>query len=45
MAFIKEHGLELPLVARAAARYHDFAAGNEMVDSAAVARLYERAKS
>jgi 3-hydroxyisobutyrate dehydrogenase len=45
MAFIKEQGLELPLVARAAARYHDFAAGNEMVDSAAVARLYERAKS
>ena len=45
MAFIKEQGLELPLVARAAARYHDFAAGNEMVDSAAVARLYERAKN
>ena len=45
MAFIKEQGLELPLVARADARYHDFAAGNEMVDSAAVARLYERAKS
>ena len=45
MAFIQEHGLELPLVARAAARYHDFAVGNEMVDSAAVARLYERAKS
>jgi 3-hydroxyisobutyrate dehydrogenase len=45
MAFVKEHGLELPLVARAANRYHDFAAGNEMVDSAAVARLYEKAKS
>ncbi len=45
MAFIKEQGLELPLVARAAARYHDFAVGNEMVDSAAVARLYERAKN
>jgi 3-hydroxyisobutyrate dehydrogenase len=45
MAFIQEHGLELPLVARAAARYHDFAMGNEMVDGAAVARLYERAKS
>jgi 3-hydroxyisobutyrate dehydrogenase len=45
MAFIQEHGLELPLVARAAARYHDFAVGNEMVDGAAVARLYERAKS
>lgn len=45
MTFIQEHGLELPLVARAAARYHDFAAGNEMADSAAVARLYERVKS
>ena len=45
MAFIQEHRLELPLVARAAARYHDFAAGNEMVDGAAVARLYERVKS
>jgi len=45
MAFIQEHGLELPLVARAAARYHDFAAGNEMVDGAAVARLYEKVKS
>lgn len=45
MAFIKAHGLELPLVARAAARYHDFAAGNDMADSAAVARLYEKAKS
>jgi 3-hydroxyisobutyrate dehydrogenase len=45
LAFIKELGLDLPLVARAAARYHDFAAGNEMVDGAAVARLYERAKS
>jgi 3-hydroxyisobutyrate dehydrogenase len=45
LAFIKELDLDLPLVARAAARYHDFAAGNEMVDGAAVARLYERAKS
>jgi 3-hydroxyisobutyrate dehydrogenase len=45
MAFVQELGLDLPLVARAAARYHDFAAGNEMVDGAAVARLYERAKS
>jgi 3-hydroxyisobutyrate dehydrogenase len=45
LAFIQQQGLDLPLVARAAARYHDFAAGNEMTDSAAVARLYERAKS
>jgi 3-hydroxyisobutyrate dehydrogenase len=44
MGFVKELGLDLPLVARAADRYHDFAAGNEMMDSAAVARLYERAK-
>ncbi len=43
MTFIQDLGLELPLVARAAARYHDFAAGNAMVDGAAVARLYERA--
>jgi hypothetical protein len=42
MAFTQELGLELPLVARAAARYHEFAGGNEMADSAAVARLYER---
>jgi hypothetical protein len=32
-------------VARAAARYHEFAADNEMQDSAAVARLYERTRS
>jgi len=31
--------------ARAAGRYHDFAADNEMADSAAVARLYERTRS
>jgi len=45
LAFIADLGLDLPLVARAAARYHDFAHDNEMVDGAAVARLYERAKS
>jgi 3-hydroxyisobutyrate dehydrogenase len=45
LAFIEELGLDLPLVVRAAVRYHDFAAGNEMVDGAAVARLYEQAKS
>ena len=33
---------EAPDLARAAARYHEFAGGNEMADSAAVARLYER---
>ena len=45
MGFVKELGLDLPLVARAAARYHEFAADNEMQDSAAVARLYERTRS
>lgn len=44
MTFIKAHGLDLPLIARAAARYHDFAAGNPMIDGAAVARLYEKPK-
>jgi 3-hydroxyisobutyrate dehydrogenase len=44
MAFVRAHGLELPLVARAAERYHDFAAGQPMQDGAAVARLYEKAK-
>jgi 3-hydroxyisobutyrate dehydrogenase len=45
LAFIQQLGLDLPLVARAAARYHEFAGGNEMADSAAVARLYERTRS
>jgi len=45
LAFVQELGLDLPLVARAAARYHEFADGNEMVDSAAVARLYERTRA
>ena len=44
LAFVQELGLDLPLVARAADRYHEFADGNEMVDSAAVARLYERTR-
>ena len=44
MAFVKAHGLELPLVSEAAERYHDFAGDNPMVDSAAVARLYEKPK-
>ncbi|MBN9587613.1 MAG: 2-hydroxy-3-oxopropionate reductase [Alphaproteobacteria bacterium 64-11] len=45
MAFVGGLGLDLPLVARAAARYHDFAGTNEMADSAAVARLYECPRS
>ena len=45
LAFVQQLGLDLPLVARAAARYHEFAGGNEMADSAAVARLYERTRS
>jgi 3-hydroxyisobutyrate dehydrogenase len=45
MTFVQQLGLDLPLVARAASRYHEFAGGNEMADSAAVARLYERTRS
>ena len=45
IAFVNAHGLELPLIARAAERYHAFAADRPMQDSAAIARLYERAKS
>jgi 3-hydroxyisobutyrate dehydrogenase len=45
LGFIQELGLDLPLVARAVARYHEFAEGHEMSDSAAVARLYERKQS
>ena len=45
MAFVKAHGLELPLIARAAARYHEFAHGRPMQDSAAVAQLYEKSQS
>lgn len=45
MAFVKARGLALPLVTEAAARYHEFARGNPMVDSAAVARLYEKQTS
>jgi 3-hydroxyisobutyrate dehydrogenase len=45
MAFVGAHGLELPLIARAAERYHDFAEGQPMQDGAAVARLYEKPKS
>ena len=43
--FVKAHNLELPLLAKAVERYHTFAADNEMVDGAAVARLYEKPKS
>lgn len=45
MTFVKAHNLELPLLAKAVERYHAFAADNEMVDGAAVARLYEKPKS
>lgn len=45
MKFVKAHDLELPLLAKAVERYHAFAADNEMVDGAAVARLYEKPKS
>ena len=45
MKFVKAHDLELPLLAKAVERYHTFAADNEMVDGAAVARLYEKPKS
>ena len=37
--------LELPLIARAASRYHDFAHDRPMQDSAAVAQLYEKGQS
>ena len=40
--FVKAHDLDLPLLAKAVERYHAFAADNEMVDGAAVARLYEK---
>jgi len=45
MHFVEEHGLDLPLIARAASRYHDFAHDRPMQDSAAVARLYEKSQS
>jgi 3-hydroxyisobutyrate dehydrogenase len=45
MIFVKDQGLELPLIARAAARYHDFAHDRPMQDSAAVAQLYEKSGS
>ncbi|MES2471816.1 MAG: NAD(P)-dependent oxidoreductase [Pseudomonadota bacterium] len=45
MTFVKAHKLELPLLAKAVECYHAFAADNEMVDGAAVARLYEKPKS
>lgn len=45
MKFVKAHNLDLPLLAKAVERYHTFAADNEMVDGAAVARLYEKPKS
>lgn len=44
MTFVQAQGLDLPLVQAAIERYHDFARDNPMVDSAAVARLYEKPK-
>jgi 3-hydroxyisobutyrate dehydrogenase len=42
-AFHRRFGLDLPVIEAAIHRYADFVgAGNEMVDSAAIARLYER---
>jgi 3-hydroxyisobutyrate dehydrogenase len=40
--FIDAHGLDLPLIRAAVARYHDYAKDNGMQDSASVARAYER---
>ena len=46
MAFVKAHGLGAAAAgASAVERYHAFAGDNEMVDGAAVARLYEKPKS
>lgn len=41
MKFTAAHGLALPLIARAAERYHEFAGSHPIQDSAAIARLYE----
>jgi len=45
MAFVQQHDLDLPLIARAASRYHDFAHDRPMQDSAAIATLYEKSRS
>lgn len=45
MSFVKDLGLDLPLIARAATRYHQFAHDRPMQDSAAVAQLYEKSGS
>jgi 3-hydroxyisobutyrate dehydrogenase len=42
-AFAHAHGLDLPVVEAAAAQYAAYVgAGNEMVDSASILRLYEK---
>lgn len=42
-AFIRDCGLDLPLIQQAVQRYHAYVAqGNDMQDSASVARMYER---
>jgi 3-hydroxyisobutyrate dehydrogenase len=45
-AFARTHGLDLPVVETAVARYAGYAAdGNAMADSASVSRLYRRPKT
>ena len=44
-AFAEAHGVDLPVVGAAVARYAEYAkAGNDMADSASVSRLYPRKK-
>ncbi len=43
-AFAAGHGVSLPVVEAAVARYGEFANGNDMADSASVSRLYPRRK-
>jgi 3-hydroxyisobutyrate dehydrogenase len=40
--FVRECGLDLPLMEHAVQRYHSFAKDNPMQESAAVARIYEK---
>ncbi len=44
-AFAESHGVDLPVVRAAVARYAEYAAGNDMADSASVSRLYPRKRS
>ena len=42
-AFAEAHGVDLPVIRTAVARYAEYAnAGNDMADSASVSRLYPR---